>query len=65
MMEPTKPLITRRPGGRYSTVRLPDGVIETVWFGDDGSAVTVGRTYQGMRETADKHIAAFESKEEV
>lgn len=65
MMEPGKPLKTRRHNGEYSTIRFPDGMIETVWFGEDGSAVTVGRTYQGLRETADKHIAAFESKEEV
>lgn len=65
MMEPSKPLITRRHNGEYSTIRYPDGMIETVWFGDDGNDVTVGRTFQGLRETADKHIDAFESKEEV
>lgn len=63
MMEPSKPFIISKPGGHYSTVRLPDGVIETVWFSEDGSAVTVGRTCQGIRETAEKHIAAYESKE--
>lgn len=60
MMEPGKTLTTRKPGGEYSTVRLPDGVIETVWFGDDGNDMTVGRTYQGLRDIAEAHIKAFE-----
>lgn len=59
----TKPLITHRSGGEYSTVILPDGVIETVWFDNDGSSQIVGRTYpQNKAAAAEAHIRAYEAE---
>lgn len=52
-----KPIVTRAVGGEYSTVRLTDGCIETMWFGDDGDTRTVGRYFpMGVRAVAKMHI---------
>lgn len=57
-----KPFITRRSGGEYSTVTLPNGVIETCWFGDDGSSEVIGRSYpQTLASAAQEHINAHEA----
>jgi hypothetical protein len=57
-MENNRPHITRAPGGEYSTVRLPNGVIETMWFGDDKSQRLVGRTRpESLATVAAQHIA--------
>lgn len=41
-----KPLTTRRNGGEYSTVALPGGILETMFFPDDRTIPprTVART---------------------
>lgn len=58
-----QPIITRRAGGEYSTVELVGGIIETMWFGDDGSQVMVDRTYLPTAQAiAAEHIARYESK---
>ena len=58
-----RPIITRRPGGEYSTVELPDGSIETMWFGDDGTNRFVGRTWPpNIREVLRQHIEEDERK---
>ena len=59
-----KPFITRRYGkGEYSTVTLPDGVIETCWFGDDGSSRVVGRSRPlTLASAAEKHISEWEKE---
>ena len=57
-----KPYITTRPNGEYSTVVLPDGGIETCWFGNDGSSKVIGRYLPPSLSTvAYGHIAAYES----
>lgn len=58
---PSKPFIVRRNDGEYSTVRIGD-MIETVWFGNDGTSETVGRTYSGLAATAEAHIRAWEGQ---
>ena len=50
-----EPIIQRYEGGEYSTVLLPDGVIETVWFDDDGSSRVVART--PLSAIARRHVA--------
>jgi len=56
-----KPVIIRRGDGEYSTVTLPNGIIETCWFGSDGSSKVVGRTMPILIPTiAEQHVAAFE-----
>jgi hypothetical protein len=57
-----KPIITPAVNGEYSTITLPGGLIETIFFGDDGSQVFVGRTVMSVREIANQQIAAFESR---
>lgn len=55
-----KPVITKAVGGEFSTVLLPSGVVETIWFGNDGSQVIIGRTYPfSIRDEAAKHIREF------
>lgn len=57
----TQPIITERYDGEFSTVELPGGVIETMWFGEDGSQVLVGRTYPHSKaRIAADHIAEWE-----
>lgn len=57
----TQPIITERYDGEFSTVELPGGVIETMWFGEDGSQVLVGRTYpQTKIAIAEQHISEWE-----
>ena len=52
-----KPIINRRIGGEYSTITLPGGTIETVWFGSDGEQRMIGRYYPlSAREVAAMHI---------
>lgn len=52
-----RPIINRRIGGEYSTIVLPDGCVETMWFGDDGEQRMVGRTWpESARQIAQKHI---------
>lgn len=58
-----KPIIHRGIGGEYSTVVLPNGIVETIWFGDDGSQQFVGRTSLPTAELiAQSHISVFEGK---
>lgn len=55
----SNPIITRTRNGEYSTVRLPNGVIETMWFPDDPRlfAVQVGRTLpETLEQVAKRHI---------
>lgn len=40
----SKAITSRGDGGEYSTVLLPDGIVETMFFGDDGSSRTVARS---------------------
>lgn len=62
-----KPFITRRHGqGEYSTVTLPNGVIETCWFGDDGESRVIGRTIPTtLASAAEAHISKWEREEAV
>lgn len=54
-----KPIINRRVGGEYSTIVLPNGIIETMWFGDDGSQRFVARTVMpNPAIVAKSHISA-------
>jgi hypothetical protein len=56
------PVVVVRPGGFYSTILLPNGVIETLWFGNDGTDKLVGSTHQPtLQEMSKKHIASYES----
>lgn len=59
-------LIVKRSRGEYSTIRLPDGMVETVWFPDDQGepSVTVGRTWTGLAAIAEKHIHEWEQTHE-
>jgi len=55
-MEMAKAIIKRVPGGELSTVMLPDGAIETCFFGDDGRSEVIARYYpQSVRAIADVH----------
>lgn len=58
-----KPFIVRRNDGEYSTIQLPNGVVETVWFPEDETktSVTVGRTYVGLASVAERHIRDWET----
>jgi len=48
--------------GEFSTVELPDGVIETIFFGDDGSQTVVGRTIPAtLSRIQAEHIANIEA----
>lgn len=59
--EMNKPIINRRIGGEYSTIVLPDGTIETMWFGDNGDQRMVARTFpESTRLIASRHIAEDE-----
>lgn len=52
-----EPIITRREGGEYSTVLLPSNIVETIWFGNDGSSRVVGRTVIGsIAALAREHV---------
>lgn len=58
-----KPIITYRPGGEYSTITLPNGIIETMWFPDDPEQPSrcIGRTLpRDVRRVAADHIADYE-----
>lgn len=60
----SNPIITRRAGGEYSTVVLPDGWIETCWFPDDPAEPSrvIGRTApQSVRDIAAAHIVEHEA----
>ncbi|GAA5198744.1 hypothetical protein [Microbacterium jejuense] len=52
-----KPIINRRFDGEYSTVLLPGGIIETMWFPHDPDEreVCVGRST--IAAIAQRHIA--------
>lgn len=57
-----KPIINRTfIGGEYSTVVLGN-VIETMWFGDDGSQRVVGRTIIDPVVIARRHIEEDEAR---
>lgn len=50
-------LITKRVlGGEYSTIITPDGIIETLFFGDDGTSRLVNRI--GIKHLALEDIEA-------
>lgn len=60
-------VLTSRANGEYSTTEV-SGMIETCWFGDDGSSRVIGRSMIPSQETAgtyrkiaDKHIRAWEN----
>lgn len=56
---PTQPIVTRIKDGEYSTIVLPNGIVETVFFADDGTSRTVGRTVpESTRRIHERHIAA-------
>lgn len=59
-----KSVVTKRPGGQYSTALIGE-YIETLWFPDDstenGGALFVGRTYIGLSRVAADHIAKYEN----
>lgn len=55
-------LITKSAKGEYSTT-IHGNVIETVFFGTDGSSETVGRSIVFLSEYAHSHIGAHESTE--
>lgn len=55
-----KPIINRRIGGEYSTVVLGN-VIETMWFGDDGTERVVSRTVIDPAVIARRHIEEDEA----
>jgi hypothetical protein len=58
--------ITRRLTGEYSTVVLANGVIETCWFGKDGSSRVIGRTLpRSLAQVAEEHIERWEQDEFV
>lgn len=54
--------ITSRFNGYYSTILLSSGIVETCWFGDDGSSEVIGRKRrESLASIADMHIREFES----
>lgn len=56
-----KPVIVKAQGGEYSTVELPSGIVETIFFADDGSSKVIGRTFRkSVMEIAGEHIREFE-----
>lgn len=53
--------------GEYSTVELPNGVIETMFFPDDpdAKAILIGRTVpKSLRGYMEDHIQKFENGED-
>lgn len=65
MDETIQRMVTKAAGGEYSTIRTRSGMVETMWFGEDGEQVTVGRTYQGLSDLADAHILEHRAKREA
>lgn len=61
MTNPARPIITKRADGQYSTVLLPNEVVETMWFGNDGTAKTISRTVVRVRDIAERHIKEYEN----
>lgn len=55
-----KPVITRRSGGEFSTILIGDDMVETMWFPEEGPAVTIARSHFGLAAMAKKHIEDFE-----
>jgi hypothetical protein len=47
-----QPIITRRYNGEYSTVLLPNGVVETMWFGKDGTQRLINRSFALLTQHA-------------
>lgn len=54
-------IITTRADGEYSTV-IHGNIIETVFFGNDGSSEIVGRSIIRLYEHAHNHITTHENK---
>lgn len=52
-----EPIIARYSDGEYSTIVLPNGIVETMWFGDDGEQRFISRTNSAMAA----HVAAVHS----
>jgi hypothetical protein len=57
-----KPIITRAgykgERGEFSTVVLPDGVVETCFFADNGKATVVSRS-ASLKAVHDRNVAEF------
>jgi hypothetical protein len=59
-----QPVITKRFDGEYSTAVVGGGsIIETMWFGNDGSQISIGREIISKDTIAKKHIREFEQSE--
>lgn len=59
-------IVTKRSNGEYSTAIVSGGqVIETMWFGDDGSSITVGRDVISKSDISKRHIREFEERSNV
>lgn len=54
MLIDDKPILTNAPGGYYSTIVRPDKMVETMWFGNDGTEKCVG--ISDIRLIAARHI---------
>jgi hypothetical protein len=59
-----QPIITKRPDGEYSTVRIGEDIVETIFFGKDGTTRYIGRTVISYRSIAQAHIAEYERENE-
>lgn len=53
---------TRTVDGEYSTILRDGNVLETCFFGDDGSSEVAAVTVFAFREVHRDHIRAFESE---
>lgn len=59
MLIDSDPIVTAAPGGYYSTIIRPDKMVETMWFGLDGTETAVGLT--SIASVAAVHIKAAEA----
>lgn len=50
---------TRGDGGEYSTILRDGDVLETAFFGDDGSSRVIGVTVFQMRQVHHDHIERY------
>lgn len=59
----TKPLRTTKPEGTYSTIRLGDGMVETILFAPNGGeALATVRSHHGVTQIQAEHIERIQQQ---
>ncbi|MBG6106592.1 hypothetical protein [Frigoribacterium sp. CG_9.8] len=59
----TRPLRTIRPEGTYSTIRVGDGMVETILFAPNGGdALATMRSHHGITQIQAEHIERIQQQ---